>query len=75
LGDFDNIKQIGVKDGVKEQDVTKNLTIDVTKQLTERQFAISEMVAEDSFVTISEMSLKTGVGQELSNVIKGVSLS
>ena len=47
----------GVKGGVKEPNVTK----DVTKELTERQSVILEMITEDSFVTIPEMSLKTGV--------------
>ena len=52
-----SVEQIGVKGGVKEPNVTK----DVTKELTERQSVILEMITEDSFVTIPEMSLKTGV--------------
>ena len=47
--------------GVKEPNVTKDVTKDVTKELTERQSVILEMITEDSFVTIPEMSLKTGV--------------
>lgn len=47
----------GVKGGVKEPNVTKDVTKDVTKKLTERQ----SVITEDSFVTIPEMSLKTGV--------------
>ena len=47
----------GVKGGAKEPNVTK----DVTKELTERQSVILEMITEESFVTIPEMSLKTGV--------------
>ena len=42
---------------MKEENVTK----DVTKELSERQRLILEMINEDSFVTIPEMSLKTGV--------------
>ncbi len=42
----------GVKGGVKKPNVTK----DVTKELTERQSVILEMITEDSFVTIPEMS-------------------
>lgn len=56
-----SVEQIGVKGGVKEPNVTKNVTKDVTKELTERQSVILEMITEDSFVTIPEMSLKTGV--------------
>ncbi len=52
-----NVTKDGVKGGVKEQDVTNN----VTKELTKRQYVILGMIAEDSFVTIPEMSLKTGV--------------
>ena len=52
-----SVEQIGVKGGVKEPNVTK----DVTKELTERQLVILKMIIEDSFVTIPEMSLKTGV--------------
>ena len=44
----------GVKGGVKKPNVTK----DVTKELTERQSVILEMITEDSFVTIPEMSLQ-----------------
>jgi len=44
-----------------ELNVTKDVTKDVTKELTERQSVILEMITEDSFVTIPEMSLKTGV--------------
>ena len=43
--------------GVKEPNVTK----DITKELTKRQLVILETILEDSFVTIPEMSLKTGV--------------
>ena len=57
MGDCGNIDQIGVKGGAEEPNVTK----DVTKELTEKQLVILEMIIEDSFVTISEMSLKTGV--------------
>ena len=56
-----SVEQIGVKGGVKEPNVTKDVTKDVTKELTERQSVILEMITEDSFVTIPEMSLKTGV--------------
>ena len=60
-----SVEQIGVKGGVKEpnvtKDVTKNVTKDVTKELTERQSVILEMITEDSFVTIPEMSLKTDI--------------
>ena len=56
-----SVEQIGVKGGVKEPNVTKDVTKDVTKELTERQLVILEMIIEDSFVTISEMSLKTSV--------------
>jgi ATP-dependent DNA helicase RecG len=41
--------------------VTKDVTKDVTKELSERQCIILGMIIEDAFVTISEMSLKTGV--------------
>ena len=57
LGDCSNIDQIGVK----ELNVTKDVTKDVTKELTERQSVILEMITEDSFVTIPEMSLKTDI--------------
>lgn len=53
-----SVEQNGVKDGVKEN---QNVTKDVTKELTERQRIILKMINEDSFVTISEMSLKTEV--------------
>jgi hypothetical protein len=53
LGDCGNIDQIGVKE--------LNVTKDVTKELTERQSVILEMITEDSFVTIPEMSLKTDI--------------
>ena len=43
------------------KDVTKDVTSDVTKELTERQRTILEIIANNSFVTIPEMSLKTGV--------------
>ena len=56
-----NVTKDGVKGGVKEQDVTNNVTNNVTKELTKRQYVILGMIAEDSFVTIPEMSLKTGV--------------
>ncbi len=64
-----SVEQIGVKDGVKEQgitnnvinNVTNNVSNNVTKELTERQYIILGMITEDSFVTIPEMSLKTGV--------------
>lgn len=56
-----SVEQIGVKGSVKEPNVTKDVTKDVTKELTERQSVILEMITEDSFVTIPEMSLKTGV--------------
>ena len=52
-----SVEQIGVKGGVKGPNVTK----DVTKELTERQSVILEMITEDSFVTIPEMSLKTDI--------------
>ena len=52
-----SVEQTGVKGGVKEPNVTK----DVTKELTKRQLVILETILEDSFVTIPEMSLKTGV--------------
>ena len=41
--------------------VTNDVTIDVTKELSERQRVIVEMVNKNSMVTIAEMSLKTGV--------------
>jgi ATP-dependent DNA helicase RecG len=47
--------------GVKERNVTKDVTKDVTKELTERQRIILEIITKDALVTISEMSLKTGV--------------
>ncbi len=47
-----SVEQTGVKEG--------NVTKDVTKELTERQRVILGMIDEDAFVTISEMSLKTG---------------
>ena len=47
------LENIGMKDG--------NVTKDVTKELSERQMLILEMINNDSFVTISEMSLKIGV--------------
>ena len=43
-----SVEQTGVKEG------------NVTKELTERQRVILGMIDEDAFVTISEMSLKTG---------------
>ena len=42
--------------GVRERNVIK----DVTKELTERQRIILEIITEDALVTISEMSLKIG---------------
>ena len=45
------------KNGDKDGNVMK----DVMKELSERQLLILEMIDEDSFVTIPEMSLKTGV--------------
>ena len=56
-----SVELIGVKEPNVTKDVTKNVTKDVTKELTERQSVILEMITEDSFVTIPEMSLKTGV--------------
>ena len=50
-----------IKDFIKELNVTKDVTKDVTKELTERQSVILEMITEDSFVTIPEMSLKTDI--------------
>ena len=41
--------------------VTNDVTIDVTKELSERQRVIVEMVKKNAMVTIAEMSLKTGV--------------
>lgn len=38
-----------------------NVTKDVTKELTERQRIILEMIMENALVTIPEMSQKTGV--------------
>ena len=46
---------------MKEGNVMKDVMKDVTKELSERQLLILEMIDEDSFVTIPEMSLKTGV--------------
>lgn len=40
---------------------TQSGTKDVTKELSERQQLILEMIDKDSYVTIPEMSLKTGV--------------
>jgi predicted HTH transcriptional regulator len=42
-------------------DVGENVTKDVTKELTDRQKIILEIIKENSLVTIPEMSLKTGV--------------
>ena len=57
-----SMEQIGVKDGVKDGvKENQNVTKDVTKELSERQRIILEMITDDSFVTISEMSLKTEV--------------
>ena len=47
----------GKTDVEKEQDVTK----DVTKELTERQKLIIELINKNALVTIPEMSQKTGV--------------
>ena len=43
------------------KNVTKDVTKDVAKELTDRQMFILEMMAKNALVTISEMSLKTGV--------------
>jgi ATP-dependent DNA helicase RecG len=40
---------------------TKNVTNDVTKKLTERQRLILNLMRNNSYVTIREMSQKTGV--------------
>lgn len=61
LGETLTLEHIGVNDVTKAGNVTKDVTKDVTKELSERQKLILEMVDEDAFVTISEMSLKTGV--------------
>lgn len=45
----------------KEQNVTINDTKDVTKELTERQKLIIELIKNNALVTIPEMSQKTGV--------------
>ena len=45
----------------KGLNVTKDVTKDVTKEITKRQRIILEMIANNSLVTIPEMSLKTGV--------------
>jgi len=42
-------------------DVGENVTKDVTKELTDRQKTILEIIKENPLVTIPEMSLKTGV--------------
>ena len=43
------------------KDVTKDVTKDVRKELSNRQNLILNMIKENSFVTISQMSLKAGV--------------
>ena len=45
----------------KERDATKDVTKDVTKGLPERQKIIIELIKDNAFVTIPEMSQKTGV--------------
>ena len=45
----------------KERDVTKYVTKDVTKGLSEHQKIIIELIKDNAFVTIPEMSQKTGV--------------
>jgi len=55
------VNESAVLNGAKEANVTKDVTKDVTKELSERQKDILIMIAQDSFVTIPEMSLKAGV--------------
>ena len=43
------------------KDVTQSVTEDVTKQLSERQRIILQLIEDDAFVTTNEMSQKTGV--------------
>jgi ATP-dependent DNA helicase RecG len=55
---------IPIHEGCEETVVlngTQGVTKDVTKELSERQLLILEMIDDDSFVTIPEMSLKTCV--------------
>ena len=70
-----NVTKDGVKGGVKEQDVTNNVTNNVTKELTKRQYVILGMIAEDSFVTIPEMSLKTGVATRTHDIFVAKNIS
>jgi len=46
---------------ISSTNVTKDVIKDVVKELTDRQKVILEMVAENPFVTTTEMSQKTGV--------------
>jgi len=39
----------------------KDVTKDVTKELTDRQMVIMKLIEENPFVTVSEMSRKTGI--------------
>ena len=41
--------------------VTKDVTKDVTKELSERQKLILKMIEDDAYVTVVDMSQKTGV--------------
>lgn len=43
------------------KDVTQSVTEDVTKQLSEIQRIILQLIEDDAFVTTNEMSQKTGV--------------
>ena len=39
----------------------KDVTKDVTKELTDRHMVIMKLIEENPFVTVSEMSRKTGI--------------
>ena len=46
---------------VLKTNVTKDVTKDVTKELSERQKLILKMIEDDAYVTVVDMSQKTGV--------------
>ncbi len=58
-----NVTKDVTKDATKDvtKDVVKDVMKDVVKGLTERQQIILELINEDKFVTIHQMSLKTNV--------------
>ncbi len=53
----------------------ENVTKDVTKELSERQNIILDLIKENPLVTIPEMSLKIGVVNETSNIYSQTGLS